>query len=466
MARESARASDAFLRFADLLALTVAGPLALLAGSLLAGAARTPAEETWWPLVAVSLPLWMASAWLMQVYEARAGSPWHELWRVTRTVGLVAMLAAAGAFFTRQDEGYRLMLAAYYLLAWAELAAIRVGIRGVLRASGRSGWQSRYYAVVGTGELANSLVEVLRERGWGLKLAGFVVEDRATDVPPDCVILGRLSEFSRILEEHVLDEVFFAIPRERLHEVEDAIRVCEELGVSARFSLDVMRFGRARLFIDEIAGQSIITLSRTPRDTLALAVKRAFDLAVSAAVLLILSPLLAGVALAIKLESPGPVFFRQRRVGLNGRTFQILKFRSMHLDAESRLEALRVRNEMSGPVFKMKDDPRVTRVGRFIRRTSLDEFPQFLNVLMGDMSVVGPRPPLPSEVRQYKRWQRRRLSVKPGITCIWQISGRNEVDFERWMELDLEYIDGWSLWGDVQICLRTIPAVLGARGAR
>ena len=176
--------------------------------------------------------------------------------------------------------------------------------------------------------------------------------------------------------------------------------------------------------------------------------------------------MLGALALAIKLDSPGPVFFRQRRVGLQGRTFDIFKFRSMYLDAEERLESLRAQNEMSGPVFKMKNDPRITRVGRFIRRTSLDEFPQFWNVLRGEMSVVGPRPPLPSEVRQYKRWQRRRLSVKPGITCVWQISGRNNIDFDRWMQLDLEYIDQWSLWNDIQICLKTIPAVLGSRGAQ
>ncbi|HET8733492.1 MAG TPA: sugar transferase, partial [Anaeromyxobacteraceae bacterium] len=181
--------------------------------------------------------------------------------------------------------------------------------------------------------------------------------------------------------------------------------------------------------------------------------------------LLALAPLLLGVAAAIKLDSPGPVFFRQRRVGLHGRLFDILKFRSMHRDAEAKLAALRGRNEMSGPVFKITDDPRVTRVGRLIRRTSIDELPQFWNVLVGQMSVVGPRPPLPSEVAQYRRWHRRRLSVRPGITCIWQISGRNQIDFDRWMELDLQYIDQWSLANDLRIFLKTIPAVLGARGA-
>ena len=217
--------------------------------------------------------------------------------------------------------------------------------------------------------------------------------------------------------------------------------------------------------VAELDGMPMLAYTRTPSDVVALALKRAFDVLASGFAVLLLSPVLAAIALAIRLESPGPVLFRQRRVGLSGRSFMMLKFRSMYRDAEARLEALRAQNEMSGPVFKMTNDPRVTRVGRFIRRTSLDELPQFLNVLLGDMSIVGPRPPIPAEVRQYKRWQRRRLSVKPGITCIWQISGRNNIDFDRWMELDLEYIDSWSLWGDIAICLKTIPAVLSARGA-
>jgi lipopolysaccharide/colanic/teichoic acid biosynthesis glycosyltransferase len=160
------------------------------------------------------------------------------------------------------------------------------------------------------------------------------------------------------------------------------------------------------------------------------------------------------------------VLFRQRRVGLAGREFTLFKFRSMRQGAEAQQGLLGARNEMDGPVFKLRDDPRVTRVGRFIRRTSLDELPQLWNVVRGEMSLVGPRPPLPSEVRRYERWQRRRLSVKPGITCTWQVSGRNEIDFQQWMELDLAYIDRWSLWEDVRIVLRTIPAVLSGRGAR
>jgi exopolysaccharide biosynthesis polyprenyl glycosylphosphotransferase len=298
-----------------------------------------------------------------------------------------------------------------------------------------------------------------------MRFAGFIRLERGEEGTRGPV-LGTLANLGRILEEQVVDVVIFAVPREQLGQVERSVHVCEEQGVEVRISLDVLRFGPGRMTLADMDGVPMLAFTRTPSDALALALKRAFDVAMSALVLLLLSPVLAAVALAIRLDSPGPIFFRQKRVGQNGRAFEMLKFRSMYRDAEARLEALRAHNEMSGPVFKMANDPRVTKIGGFLRRTSLDEFPQFWNVLKGEMSIVGPRPPIPAEVRQYKRWQRRRLSMRPGITCIWQVSGRNNIDFERWMELDLQYIDEWSLWGDIEICFRTIPAVLSARGAR
>jgi exopolysaccharide biosynthesis polyprenyl glycosylphosphotransferase len=213
-------------------------------------------------------------------------------------------------------------------------------------------------------------------------------------------------------------------------------------------------------------GMPFLAFSTVPTDSLALLVKRVFDLVFSVATLLFLSPLLLVISVAVKLESPGPVLFRQRRVGLNGREFVLLKFRSMRADAEAEQAALSHRNEMNGPVFKLSDDPRVTRVGRILRKASLDELPQFWNVLRGEMSVVGPRPPIPAEVKRYERRERRRLSMKPGITCVWQVSGRNEIDFDRWVQLDLAYIDNWSFWRDMKIVLKTIPAVIWGRGAR
>jgi len=183
--------------------------------------------------------------------------------------------------------------------------------------------------------------------------------------------------------------------------------------------------------------------------------------------LFLLAPIFALVALVIKITSEGPVIFRQTRVGLNGRLFELYKFRSMRVDSEDQLEVLREQNEMEGPVFKIKDDPRVTPLGRFLRRHSLDELPQLWNVLRGDMSLVGPRPPIPGEVSMYERRDRRRLSMRPGLTCTWQVSGRNEIrDFDSWVRLDLEYIDNWSLSRDILLLLRTIPVVLFGYGAR
>jgi exopolysaccharide biosynthesis polyprenyl glycosylphosphotransferase len=196
-----------------------------------------------------------------------------------------------------------------------------------------------------------------------------------------------------------------------------------------------------------------------------LAIKRVIDILASATALLLLSPLMIVVALIVKFTSRGPILFKQLRVGRNARPFNMLKFRSMIANAEELKAKLMQQNEQSGPVFKMSRDPRITPIGRFIRKYSIDELPQLINVLRGEMSLVGPRPPVPSEVAKYEAWQRRRLSVRPGLTCVWQVSGRNQISFEEWMYLDMQYIDHWSLAQDVQLILKTVPVVLTGRGA-
>jgi exopolysaccharide biosynthesis polyprenyl glycosylphosphotransferase len=222
----------------------------------------------------------------------------------------------------------------------------------------------------------------------------------------------------------------------------------------------------ARMEIEELEGVPFLTFTTTPSNEAQLALKRALDVVVSLMVLGLAFPLISIAAVAIKLSSPGSVLFKQRRIGLNGRMFTLYKFRTMIADAHARRDEVAHLNEMSGPAFKAKDDPRVTPVGRWLRKFSLDELPQLWNVLKGDMSLVGPRPPIPEEVASYHRWHRRRLSMKPGLTCLWQISGRNEIaDFDRWMKLDLQYIDNWSPSLDMKILLRTIPAVLTGKGA-
>jgi exopolysaccharide biosynthesis polyprenyl glycosylphosphotransferase len=445
---------------ADLSLLAALVPLAHRLDALLRPGGL-PLAAYWLPMMLMLLG-WLVSARFVAVYQGDARPLGTEIGRALKALAATALAMAVVAFLADAHELSRPAVLAFFALAFVGLAALRLATRA-LRWAPRA---PRYYALVGGGELA---AEILAETNghpeWGLRLAGRIVEDGVPPEPGE-LVLGRLSEIGQVLERHVLDEVVFAVPRERLPGIEAAVLACEEEGVSARIALDVLRIGPARLTVADLGGLPMLTFTRTPTDGLQLAVKRAFDVAVSGAALALLAPLLLGVAAAIKLDSPGPVLFRQRRVGLHGRRFDILKFRSMHRDAEERLAALRSRNEMSGPVFKMTADPRVTRVGRLLRRTSIDELPQFWNVLVGEMSVVGPRPPIPAEVAQYRRWHRRRLSVRPGITCIWQISGRSDIDFERWMELDLEYIDHWSLGSDLRIFLRTIPAVLGARGAR
>jgi exopolysaccharide biosynthesis polyprenyl glycosylphosphotransferase len=320
--------------------------------------------------------------------------------------------------------------------------------------------------VAGSGPLAREIVRTMAAHPeWGFAFAGYVVDGPPPEALDRSKILGGLEELERLLKEAVLDEVIFVVPRDRIAAIEDPVLLCEERGVSARICMDLFATRIATRVAEDLDGIPLLSLSTVPGDALALAVKRTLDVVLSALALVALAPLLLATAVAIKLDSSGPALFRQRRIGVNGREFRMLKFRSMYRDAEARLASLRALNEASGPVFKIKRDPRITRVGRFIRRTSIDELPQFWNVLRGEMSVVGPRPPLPSEADQYQRRHVRRLSVKPGITCTWQVSGRSSIGFDRWMELDLAYIDSWSLWQDVKILARTIPAVLTGRGA-
>jgi exopolysaccharide biosynthesis polyprenyl glycosylphosphotransferase len=466
--KERSRSVETALWLADLAALASSLPLAYLARDWARHGVNTYySTDRLVVLGGATLAAWGLASWLFKVYDGYRTRPLsNELGRIARALATVALLAAAGSFVVRRFDVPRLLLVFYFLFASLQIVAVRVLVRGAAQSIRRRGLNTRRYAVVGSGDLAQEVVRSMATHPeWGFTLAGIILEHPSARAPEGLPVLGRLDEFGDLLERQVLDKVVFAIPTARLAIVEEAARLCQEQGVAVMVCLDLLANGIGHMTLSQLDGLPALTFSTVPSDPLALAAKRVFDVVVSAAVLLLFSPVLAAVALAIKLESPGPVLFRQRRVGLNGHEFFLYKFRSMQVDAEARLAALRARNELSGPVFKMTRDPRVTRTGQFIRRASLDEFPQFWNVLRGEMSVVGPRPPLPDEVKQYQRWQRRRLSMKPGITCTWQVSGRNEIDFDQWMRLDLHYIDNWSLWQDMEICLRTVPAVLSARGA-
>ncbi|MDD3441200.1 MAG: sugar transferase, partial [Kiritimatiellae bacterium] len=282
--------------------------------------------------------------------------------------------------------------------------------------------------------------------------------------PAGLDVPGVLERFSDVLHASVVDAVIL-LPRDLPYgRIEACLKQCETEGVEAWLLPDFLRTAIAQVTLDEVADEPMLLFSTSPKSPWALVLKRALDLVLSALAMVLFSPLMLGIAIAIRATSPGPVLFRQRRSTIRGRTFDMLKFRTMVPDAEAIRDELQDHNEVTGPVFKIKDDPRITPVGRWLRRYSLDELPQLWNVLKGDMSLVGPRPPIPAEVEQYENWQRRRLSMRSGCTCLWQIGGRNELSFEDWMRLDLKYIDTWTLGLDFHILFKTIGTVLRGTG--
>jgi exopolysaccharide biosynthesis polyprenyl glycosylphosphotransferase len=278
--------------------------------------------------------------------------------------------------------------------------------------------------------------------------------------------LGRLDALKSVIGRGTIDEVLICLPvEEHFRSIAEAVQCSYDLGVVVRILPECGTATMMRRFqIEHFEGERVVTLFREQM-LFRLFVKRIIDLVVSLLGLLILSPLLVAVSVAVKASSPGPILFLQERVGMNKRRFHLIKFRSMRADAEQRRAELAAMNEMDGPAFKMKNDPRVTPLGRFLRKTSIDELPQLINVLRGEMSLVGPRPPIPSEVDQYEWMYRKRLSIKPGITCLWQVNGRSSTTFKQWMEYDKEYVENWSLWLDLKILLKTIPAVIFPKGA-
>jgi len=371
------------------------------------------------------------------------------------------------AFLLKYDFLSRIYMVLYTVSSVIWLLVNRLLVLSIAHTMRSRGHNTYNILIVGTGRRAQEYLSLaLRHKEWGYRIVGFLDRDpkivgkKISEYP----VLGSLDDLPRILENSVIDEVVFVVPRSWLPTIEKCILYCEAVGVPATLATDFFDLEIASGVPKELDGFTYLTFETSRLKNTELAVKRTMDILFSTIVLILTAPLLFLVAVLIRIDSPGGVLFKQLRCGRNGRRFFVYKFRSMVSNAETRLEELKHRNEMTGPVFKMTDDPRLTRVGRFLRKTSLDEFPQFWNVLKGDMSLVGPRPPIPKEVKQYEPWQRRRLSMKPGITCIWQVSGRNKIGFEDWMKLDLQYIDRWSLWLDIKILFLTVNAVLKQTG--
>lgn len=421
-------------------------------------------------LLLIILPLWTTLLYRFQAYKSfRTTLLRQEMAPIYKAVVLGGFVFTAVAFGLKLHYLSRAFIATFIVINLVFLTLERYVIRRIGRSARRRGYNFRKVVIVGTNGAAKDVAaRVEKYRHWGLRIVGFVSENgyRPDEYYAGHKILGTLADLESIVKDEVVDEVIFAVEGREHGKYEEAFLMLEDYGISARISVNMFPHVIAQVRLDELDTIPLLTFSTVPADVQALAMKRALDLVVAVLLSILSAPVVLITSLLVKVTSPGPVFFKQKRCGLNGRIFTLYKFRSMYEDAEARKAELAARNELTGPAFKMKNDPRVTKVGRFIRNTSIDELPQLWNVLRGDMSMVGPRPPLPDEVAQYARWQRRKLSMRPGLTCIWQVSGRNTVkDFNEWVKLDLQYIDTWSNWLDLKIVAMTIPTVLFRKGA-
>lgn len=426
--------------------------------------------EDYYILLGVALPMFNAFLSLFGGYRSMRFSSYWILLRTAVCASISAFFFVAALLFMLKLDMSRSFVGLFCALSGIIIFVERAIVLKLLRFVRVRGRNYRNVLIAGSGKQAEQvLLEVRNQQELGVKLVGIVAFDSEAQLADTAGIplISSCDEFERALKNLAVDEVIFTDVVEHYAKVKEMVEVAADEGVRVTLAADLFSIEIAKSDISYFGNIPLIYYQSTPRESTSLIAKRAFDVVISVCALVVLSPVFLLIAILVKLESPGPIFFRQKRVGLNGRLFTLLKFRSMVQDAENMLDELKERNEMTGPVFKIRNDPRVTKVGKFIRRFSIDELPQFINVLVGDMSLVGPRPPLPEEVSKYQRKQRRRLSMRPGITCTWQVSGRNEIpDFEKWAELDLEYIDTWSFGQDLKLLLKTIPAVLTGFGAR
>ena len=383
-------------------------------------------------------------------------------------IGFLTM-TSIGFFFKIAYVSRSFILLIFMLSSFA-LIIEKMALIYIFREIFKRGFNFRNMLIVGTGPRALRFIdEVDRSKEIGLKIIGLADDDPAliSQEIHGYRVIGTIKDIPQIIKAHSVDVVVFIVPRSWLDKIEQAVHYCQTVGIRASVAMDFFKMDFSIAQESNMFGLPLLTFERTHYQLGHLLIKRIIDIVGSLIALIILLPFLGIIAIVVKSTSPGGALFKQQRCSLNGRVFTLYKFRTMVSDAEAQLETLRSYNLMEGPTFKMENDPRVTRVGWFLRKFSLDELPQFWNVLKGEISLVGPRPPLPQEVKQYDQWQRRRLSMRPGITCLWQISGRNNIkDFNEWANLDLEYIDHWSLWLDFVILIKTIPVVLFTRGSK
>ncbi len=384
---------------------------------------------------------------------------------VTLTLGIVVSLM----FLLKLSQFSRVIFVSFAIGVTLALVIVRWFV--VWFYFGRKGGASDHHLrvlIIGSGPRARLLADQLKKSlEWGVRIVGFLDPvGESAGRRTDDEILGHVNEISSVLRDNVVEDVIVAVPRSMLGNLQTIIDACQEEGVRLRFMADIFDFDAARIRLTQVNNIPLLSFESVAREEGELLAKRLFDLAVSLAAMPILFPFMLVIAIAIRVDSKGPVLFTQDRIGLHKRPFKMYKFRSMILDAEERMKDVEHLNEADGPNFKIENDPRITPLGRFLRKTSIDEIPQLFNVVLGDMSLVGPRPMSKRDVDLFdKGIQRRRFSIRPGITCLWQVSGRSDLSFDDWLKLDLQYIDERSFLLDLKILIKTIPSIIRGTGA-
>jgi len=416
-----------------------------------------------------AIPYWCLTLYANGMYQSLRTRTYLEIfWAVIKSATITFLLLGTFIFLLKLQFMSRLFFLIFFgltfLFIWLEKTAIFMSAHYVRR----QGLNTRRLLIVGTGKRAIDFIRKADQHPeWGFEILGAIDDEpgRGVQKVGRLEVVGALYDIPRIFHRDAVDEVVFLVPRSRLNSLQGAIDNCETEGVVVTVAVDLFDTKLARSSVTELDGLPLLRFKTTHAKEWELLIKRLFDFAASGLGIFVLSPFFLILAILIKMTSKGPVFFKQDRLGLSGRKFTLYKFRTMRMGAQGALNDVTDLNDMTTPEFRDKKTRWITPVGRFMRKFSLDELPQLFNVFVGHMSIVGPRPTVPDEVERYKTWQRRRFSMKPGITCLWQVNGRNNIAFEDWMKLDLEYLDNWSLWLDVKIMLKTVPVVLFGIGA-
>jgi len=429
----------------------------------------SPELDVYLVLLLFAAPIWCLLLYVNRMYVSfRLKKITEIIWIIIKSSIFLILIYGSVVFLFRLEFVSRFFSVIFFMSCVIFTFTEKMIIFSFMHYARKRGYNYRVLLIVGTGRRAASFIKKIQaHQEWGLRILGVIDDepDRGIKKVENVNVIGSLDEIPDLLHKNAIDEVVFVVPRSRLSHMENAISACELEGIGVSIAVDLFDLKIAKSSMTEIEGIPLVRFDTTVAKEWQLFVKRSFDVLTSGLGLILVSPILLVVAILIKLTSSGPILFRQERLGLNGRRFVLLKFRTMYKGAQEKLGDVNVVRDMNDPAFMKKKIKYMTPLGKVLRKFSLDELPQLFNVFVGHMSLIGPRPTVPEEVSQYASWQRRRLSMRPGLSCLWQISGRNKISFEEWMKLDLEYLDNWSLRLDFMILVKTIPTVFFGIGA-